>query len=119
MTRRPRHGRSWPIRPLERERFFPAIETRFVEPGGPPQPEKRDPLLRLAWRVDRQCVEVWVYAVPSARRAELRAELLEVVIPEVLRLHDEAEHAGEGWRLLPHEAYWFCEHGEFRREVAW
>ncbi len=124
MTRRPAHGRSWPVRPSEADSWFgpeveDEVEVSLIEPTGPPRPGSAESVLSMDWDPDRGFVDVSIYAVPSADRRQIREALLTEVLPQVRLLVAQWRESGDGWRMLRHEVAWEWRGGRLDRCGEW
>ena len=58
------------------------------------------------WAAGPEDVSLWVRDVASDSRSELRKQLFEVGMPQLIEWLQRAATNGEGWRLLRHRHAW-------------
>jgi hypothetical protein len=118
MTDRSSTRQTWPLSPTD-------LDASFRHLDGVDWYRMRDRgswVIRAEWRPPGRRgrgpgnrVDVWLHQVEAGRRAKIRAELLELVLPKIVEWAEGAFAEREGWRLLPHSVTWGHVDGRLER----
>lgn len=121
-----RSGASYPVQPAQVADALRATRAQvgsasFLVPELRPRVRDRQPtgilLLGVSWHEDDRFPyqegggRLWLYAVPAERRQEVRALLLDIVLPQAARWLADAAARGPVWREMLHERWYTIRDG--------